>query len=95
MNKNKIRTCGNCIHLDKKRYIYNNHKSYICNCKDCEDCRFISYYKPSRPTNCKYHKFRNENHETKHISKSTKQIIDFLYGEEIDNKLLTFLEKKK
>lgn len=92
MSNNKIRTCGNCIHLSKKRYIYNNHKSYVCN---HEDCQFISYYRPSRPIDCKYHKFKSENYETEPISESTKQIIDSLYGKEIDNKLLTFLEEKK
>lgn len=44
---------------------------------------------------CKYYEFKNENYENKPMSESTKNIIDALYGTEVDNKLLTFLENNE
>jgi hypothetical protein len=93
-NKKKVRTCGNCIHLVKreKGCFY---KHYTCLERSSDTIITSCYRKPSTPTDCHYHKFKNENHETEPINESTKQIIDSLYGKEIDNKLLTFLEEKK
>lgn len=36
-----------------------------------------------------------KNYENKPMSESTKNIIDALYGTEVDNKLLTFLENNE
>jgi hypothetical protein len=46
--KNKVRTCGNCAYLSsrKKITLYRN-KVYVC---DNEKMSYISYYKPSSPT---------------------------------------------
>lgn len=58
--KNKVRTCGNCAYLSsrKKITLYRN-KVYVC---DNEKMSYISYYKPSSPTDCPYHKFKNNNY---------------------------------
>lgn len=58
--KNKVRTCGNCAYLfsGKKITLYRN-KVYVC---DNEKMSYISYYKPSSPTDCPYHKFKNNNY---------------------------------
>lgn len=58
--KNKVRTCGNCAYLSgrKKITLYRN-KVYVC---DNEEMSYISYYKPSTPTDCPYHKFKNNNY---------------------------------
>lgn len=58
--KNKVRTCGNCAYLFsiKKITLYRN-KVYVC---DNEKMLCISYYKPSSPTDCPYHKFKNNNY---------------------------------
>lgn len=59
-NKKKVRTCGNCAYLSsrKKITLYSN-KVYVC---DNEKMSYISYYKPSSPTDCPYHKFKNNNY---------------------------------
>lgn len=58
--KNKVRTCGNCAYLSgrKKITLYRN-KVYVCN---NEKMSYINYYKPSSPTDCPYHKFKNNNY---------------------------------
>lgn len=58
--KNKVRICGNCAYLSsrKKITLYRN-KVYVC---DNEKMSYISYYKPSSPTDCPYHKFKNNNY---------------------------------
>lgn len=58
--KNKVRTCGNCAYLSgrKKITLYRNK---VCAC-DNEEMPYISYYKPSTPTDCPYHKFKNNNY---------------------------------
>ena len=58
--KNTVRTCGNCAYLSsrKKITLYRN-KVYVC---DNEKMSYISYYKPSSPTDCPYHKFKNNNY---------------------------------
>lgn len=58
--KNKVRTYGNCAYLSsrKKITLYRN-KVYVC---DNEEMSYISYYKSSTPTDCPYHKFKNNNY---------------------------------
>lgn len=59
--KNKVRTCGNCAYLvkkDKKQYYY--YKVYKCINEDADD--FAAWRRPSNPTNCPYHKFKNNNY---------------------------------
>ena len=58
--KNKVRTCGNCAYLSsRKRITLYRNKVYVC---DNEEMSYISYYKPSTPTDCPYHKFKNNNY---------------------------------
>lgn len=92
-NKKKIRTCGNCINCVKvnpTRICYSTYK-----CCPFNDIYFLGRTKPSYMVECKYHEFKNENYENKPMSESTKNIIDALYGTEVDNKLLTFLENNE
>lgn len=59
--KNKVRTCGNCAYLeirDKKRYYY--YRAYVCVNEDADS--FITWRRPSSPTDCPYHKFKNNNY---------------------------------
>lgn len=93
-NKKKIRTCGNCINCVKVNPTRICHSTYKCNCP-FNDIYFLGRTKPSYMVECKYHKFKNENYENKPMSESTKNIIDALYGTEVDNKLLTFLENNE
>lgn len=57
--KNKVRTCGNCVHLlvTKENNIYSN-KCYYCGRLD--SLNFLSYYRPSIPVTFDCHKFKNE-----------------------------------
>lgn len=88
-NKKKIRTCGNCINCVKVNPTRICYSTYKCNCP-FNDIYFLGRTKPSYMVECKYHEFKNENYENKPMSESTKNIIDALYGTEVDNKLLTF-----
>lgn len=60
--KNKVRTCGNCAYLeirDKKRYYY-YYRAYVYVNEDADS--FITWRRPSSPTDCPYHKFKNNNY---------------------------------
>lgn len=93
--KNKVRTCGNCVHLVKKdRRNYYYYRVYKCMNED-SDYLGSAWKRPSSPTDCPYHEFKNSNHRDVSVGKSTKQIIDKLYGnKEQENKLLDFLENE-
>lgn len=58
--KNKVRTCGNCAYLFSRKKI-TLYRNKVCVC-DNEEMSYISYYKPSTPTDCPYHKFKNNNY---------------------------------
>lgn len=93
-NKQKVRTCGNCINCVKVNPTRMCYSTYKCDCP-FNDTYFLGRTKPSYLVECKYHEFKNENYENKPMSESTKNIIDGLYGTEVDNKLLTFLENNE
>lgn len=94
-NKKKVRTCGNCVFLVKKgRKNYCYYKSYRCINRDI-DYICSGWRRPSSPTDCPYHKFKNSNHEDVSVSEFTKRTIDAVYGnKEQENKLLNFLENE-
>ena len=57
--KNKVRTCGNCAYLvkkDRKNYYY--YRVYKCMNED-SDYMGSAWKRPSSPTDCPYHKFKN------------------------------------
>lgn len=59
--KNKVRTCGNCVHLcNRKRSMYRG-KIYCCTKGD--GSILISYYRPSSPVICEHHKFKYNEEE--------------------------------
>lgn len=92
-NKNKVRTCGNCAHFIKIKPNDGLYKYYRC---VHEIKRYSTYIRPSIQTDCKYHKFRNDSYNETKLTEIETYIIDNFYGkEEVDNKLLTFLEQKE
>lgn len=60
-NKKKVRTCGNCVHLVKreKGCFY---KHYTCLERSNDTIITSCYRRPSIPTDCPYHKFKNNNY---------------------------------
>lgn len=61
-NKKKVRTCGNCVYLIKKgrKNYYYYYRVYRCINKD-SDYIGSAWKRPSSPTDCPYHKFKNNN----------------------------------
>lgn len=60
--KNKVKTCGNCIHLvNREKGCF--YKHYTCLERNSDNTIIYSCYRrPSTPTDCPYHKFKNNNY---------------------------------
>lgn len=58
--KNKVRTCGNCAHLNYKQNLLYGDKVYSCN---KTNSLFITVGRPSSPVICEYHKFKYNEEE--------------------------------
>lgn len=91
-NKKKIRTCGNCVHCTKIPFDHVIISRYVCNSKD-SIYLYLGPTKPSYRIECEHHEFK-KNHVMP-VSESTQRVITNTYGEQVDNKLLTFLEEKE
>lgn len=77
-----------------KNGVRNRIKNNLIRCP-CYRMFYSDYNNWSSPTDCPYHEFKNSNHRDVSVGKSTKQIIDKLYGnKEQENKLLDFLENE-
>lgn len=60
--KNKTPTCGNCIHLCYREHTMYRRKVYCCTSCDNGTKMFVSSNRPSKPTDCVDHKFKNNNY---------------------------------
>lgn len=65
-NKQKVRTCGNCINCVKVNPTCTSYSTYKCDCP-FNDTYFLGRTKLSYMVECKYHEFKNDNYENKPI----------------------------